>query len=449
MADDVFKIQISDGVADPVEATAGTLIAITANSKTSIGKEFKQWVAQNGAVLDNPYSETTTFIMPASNVVLGVQYVDIPIQITVRNGSYVSESGTNYYGSRIKITANDRVKEGYKFSHWNIISGADAILEDPNSSISYFILGVQEVLIEAVYEYILYDINLQYATPSSYTGHVGEIVTITALNRDNEGKVFREWHFTKGTPFNAKRSPTTITFGADELVGEALYNDIFRNVTIISGKSDKAGGIKGETITITANDRTPEGYKFKEWILRSGDITIGSTKDAQTTFEIVLEDVEVEATYEFIEYSITVRNATVDKTNAHVGETINLVADDKTLSNLKFSEWEILKGSINIAQEISTSFTMVPSDVEIEAKYVQRVKPDASNYLSLYGIPDKLYGIIESKINYSKNNVTNSGDREFTFKWTTPNDGQQGELLRDTIYNVVEACFILSKNQNS
>ena len=450
MPDTIYKIQISDGTANPVQGIAGTLITITANSKANIGKAFKQWVqVQGGAVLENAQSETTTFTMPRSDVVIGAEYKDVSIDVLVRNGSYVSSSGkNNYYGSTITITANDRSKEGLKFVEWKVISG-DVVLTDASASKTTFLADTKNVILEATYDYEIYQASIGFGLASSYSGKIGDTITIEAFDRSEEGKVFSKWVFNVGSPKDYYSPTTTITFGADRLDGWAEYTDIPRTYKITYGTADKKSAIKDEKVTITATDRTPEGYKFKTWKFISGDTTLNDLTSPTTFFIVNLTDVEVEAEYDFIEYAITTKNATSDKATAHLGEIVTLTAEDKTDSNLKFSEWEILKGLINIPQTNPASFTMIPSEVEIEAKYVQKSKPlDQSNYVSVSGIPDKLYGLIESKVAFSKNDYTNSGDREMTFEWSTPEDGQQGALLRDTLYHVVEASLVVSKNQN-
>lgn len=448
MPDTIYKIQISDGTANPVEAVAGTKVTITANSKANIGKGFKQWVqVQGGAVLENPQSEITTFTMPRSDVVIGAEYQNVAINVTIRNGSYKSSLGADYYGSTITINANDRTGEGLQFKTWKVISGG-VTLGDLTKSTTSFTLGTAAVILEAEYELITYNANIGFADASSYTGNIGDTITITAFDRATEGKVFWRWVFSIGVPADTYSSTTTITFGADRLDGWAEYKDIVRQINVENGKASSSTGIKDDTITITATDRTPEGYKFKTWKIIKGDITLKDELNARTTFQVVLEDVEIVAEYDFIEYAIKTTNATSDKATAHLGEIVTLTADDKTDANLKFSEWEIIKGLINIPQTNPASFTMIPSEVEIEAKYIQKAKPiDTSDYVSLSGIPDKLYGLIVSKIAYSKTEITNNGDREMTFSWRTPEDGQQGALLRDTLYHVVEASLVVSKNQ--
>ena len=94
---------------------------------------------------------------------------------------------------------------------------------------------------------------------------------------------------------------------------------------------------------------------------------------------------------------------------------------------------------------------MVPSEIEIEAVYVQRSKPiDQDNFTILQGRRDKIYGIVESKVSYSRYNTTakDNSTREMGFKWLTPEDGVQGASGRDTATHLIEGYMVISKNQS-
>ena len=62
-----------------------------------------------------------------------------------------------------------------------------------------------------------------------------------------------------------------------------------------TGSGDYA---EGANVEITA-DSTPDGKYFKEWKVIKGEITLGSTTDTTTSFEMPASDVEVTAVYEY------------------------------------------------------------------------------------------------------------------------------------------------------
>lgn len=83
------------------------------------------------------------------------------------------------------------------------------------------------------------------------------------------------------------------TKGAPDTVYAAdTYKVIVNNGT---GSGDYA---EGDNVEITA-DSTPDGKYFKEWKVIKGEITLGSTTDTTTSFEMPASDVEVTAVYEY------------------------------------------------------------------------------------------------------------------------------------------------------
>lgn len=83
------------------------------------------------------------------------------------------------------------------------------------------------------------------------------------------------------------------TKGAPDTVYAAdTYKVIVNDGT---GSGDYA---EGDNVEITA-DSTPNGKYFKEWKVIKGEITLGSTTSATTSFEMPASDVEVTAVYEY------------------------------------------------------------------------------------------------------------------------------------------------------
>lgn len=83
------------------------------------------------------------------------------------------------------------------------------------------------------------------------------------------------------------------TKGAPDTVYAAdTYKVIVNNGT---GSGDYA---ESANVEITA-DSTPNGKYFKEWKVIKGEITLGSTTDTTTSFEMPASDVEVTAVYEY------------------------------------------------------------------------------------------------------------------------------------------------------
>lgn len=91
---------------------------------------------------------------------------------------------------------------------------------------------------------------------------------------------------TKGTP--------------DTVYAADTYKVTVNNGT---GSGDYA---EGDNVEITA-DTAPNGKYFKEWKVIKGEITLGSTTDTTTSFEMPASDVEVTAVYEYDAPSIVIQ----------------------------------------------------------------------------------------------------------------------------------------------
>jgi len=124
-----------------------------------------------------------------------------------------------------------------------------------------------------------------------------------------------------------------------------------------------ASGEEGTRITLTA---VPEdGYRFKEWEVVSGDVTIEND-----SFVLGDEDVEIRAIFEKLPdpvYDVTVTtdgNGTAGAAPASgkTGTEILLIAVPE--DGYRFKEWEVVSGDVTIEND---SFVLGDEDVEIRA----------------------------------------------------------------------------------
>ncbi len=148
-------------------------------------------------------------------------------------------------------------------------------------------------------------------------------------------------------------------------------------VTVTSGgngtaSASPAKAVAGAEITLTAMPN--EGYRFKEWEVISGGVTIVDDK-----FTMPNNNVEIKAIFEKdapptpTEYTVTVTTegggtASASPAKAVAGAEITLTATPKTGYHLK--EWEVISGGVTIVDD---KFTMPDSDVEVKAVFEEDV----------------------------------------------------------------------------
>ena len=155
-------------------------------------------------------------------------------------------------------------------------------------------------------------------------------------------------------------------------------------VTVTSGgngtaSASPAKAVAGAEIRLTA--KPDEGYRFKEWEVMSGNVTIKDDK-----FTMPSANVEVKAVFEKdappapTEYTVTVTNdgngtASASPAKAATGTEITLTATPKTGYHLK--EWEVISGNVTIKDD---KFTMPNNNVEIKAIFEKDAPPTPTEY---------------------------------------------------------------------
>ena len=175
----------------------------------------------------------------------------------------------------------------------------------------------------------------------------------------------------------------------DSVIPPTTYTVTISNDGNGSGTASPSAAVVGTEITLTATPNT--GYRFKEWEVISGGVTITNNK-----FTMPDSNVEVRALFEKdappapTEYTVTVTSggngtASVSHAKAVVGTEITLTATPDT--GYRFKEWEVISGGVVI---ISNKFTMPDGNVEIRAIFAmisQQTAPDPVNENT--GIPSQ------------------------------------------------------------
>ena len=205
------------------------------------------------------------------------------------------------------------------------------------------------------------------ATPSTATA--GTTITLTAT--PNTGYHFKEWQVVSGG--------VTVTGGKFTMPGSnvevmaifELIPAVRHDVTVSddghgTGSADPASATAGTEITLSA---VPEaGYRFREWKVISGGVTITGGK-----FTMPDSNVEVMAVFEpipAVKYDVTVKGsyASASGTGSYsAGETVTIRAGSR--KNYAFNGWTSDDVDIADPGSANTSFVMPDGDVTVTANW--------------------------------------------------------------------------------
>lgn len=143
------------------------------------------------------------------------------------------------------------------------------------------------------------------------------------------------------------------------------------SIEVTHGRGSDAEAVSGKQVSITAEDRGKEGYKFSKWAVLSGDVTLANAEQAETTFMMGCQDVKLEAIYVREGHSIRVIDGTADKNTAYKDEKVTITAKDRSSEGKTFVKWNVLAGGVTLADASSpsTTFVMGTQEVTVQAVY--------------------------------------------------------------------------------
>ena len=192
------------------------------------------------------------------------------------------------------------------------------------------------------------------------TAFNGQKVTVTSTVPETEDRKFDGWEVTT--------APAGFTISADKLkqkefsfimpTGNVELTAHHSNKLEVSGGTAEVNGNAVDfarldaDVTVTADDRSAEGYQFDHWVVSSGDI--GKTGDdlKANPLKFTMPDAAVKLTAVY-RAAVKVSNGTAQVGTANgetvyalEGDTVTVTGHDSNASFSKFVGWKLKKGSL-------------------------------------------------------------------------------------------------------
>jgi LPXTG-motif cell wall-anchored protein len=224
--------------------------------------------------------------------------------LLVENGT---GSGDYEVEADVTITAND-APDGQRFKEWSITPSVSFVENTSKfSQTSIFIMPAQPVVATAIYEAIPapeYTITIQTddnGTASANLNSAAKGTEITLTTTANGGYKFKEWQVISG---GVTITDNRFTMPAANVTLKAIFEAIPAPIYTITIQDDGNGtaaanlnsAAKGTEITLTTTANN--GYKFKEWQVVSGDVTITDNRFIMPAANVTLKAIFSESTNE-------------------------------------------------------------------------------------------------------------------------------------------------------
>lgn len=351
---------------------------------------FDHWEAEgpDGWALteEQKGAESFTLKVPKGNVTLKAVYKTLHT-VTVINGTAQNGETTIKAVAGEKITLTPNLPGDQEFDCW--YSEEINLREDQRKTPELtFKMRDFDITIEAKSKQ-LYFVELADADTKANgeSGKVevksGEDVTIVAPER--EGWKFIRWEVSDNAHLdNATASEAHFTMPSGNVSVEAVYYE-YHTITMTDDKGtaynekgeEITRAVQGDVITIKAKNR--EDHEFNRWVITPDNGTLAGKNDPETTFTMPDEAVVVDAKYKHLQ-GITVNGGApyyMDGTpveTAKAGETIVIVAEDRSKDGLRFAYWEVNSDKeVNVEGGEKATFEMVNAPVELTAHYEAQI----------------------------------------------------------------------------
>lgn len=390
-----YTLTLNDGVLadgseiDPEGYDAGTQLTVNAADRTAEGLVFAGWIAEPAdAPLSDAAASQTVLTMPSGNVTLTANYEqmqtetqtpeqsesgdgsegspDIPTtyEVTVINGVLAGGASTGSYeaGSWVDVAANDRTAEGLAFTGWSA-EPAEVGLSDQTASVTGFTMPEYGVTLTANYEQIQTEPQTQAQTEPQ-TEPQTQVQTEPQTQAQSEPQTESE---------TQPQSETGDPSGGSEDI-TATYE-----VTVTDG-SGAGSYAAGTQVSVSANDRTAEGFVFDGWSVDSLNVEIADLKAPSISFIMPESAVVLTAHYKASEqsnvYTVTLEGGVLSdgavSGTFKEGDTVTVKAP--AAEGKKFVGWagtDANGAEIAFADKANpeTTFQMPAGAVSVKANY--------------------------------------------------------------------------------
>ncbi|GHT42201.1 hypothetical protein AGMMS49965_13260 [Bacteroidia bacterium] len=336
------------------DATSTFSITATPNR----GWRFVNW-SSTGGTIANVNNATTNFSMPAHDVEITANFVQIDYTYTITNGDGTFTDEHKHYGDVVAYNAGTP-PIGKVFDHWTV----SGVTMDTTKANGTFVMPDNAVTLVAVFKWADYSFTVVGGTGSQPAVHYGDTVNYAA--NIPVGYEFVRWISSDIYP--PENASGSLSMPAKNVTITAEIRMIDYSLTVIGGTGS---GIKHYGDNVYVDATVPIGKRFDSWT------TTGISPEPHTQhreFSMPANDVEMEAHFDWIYHNISkVSNPTdggtfnISAETAHYSEQVELIPFPAT--GYKLISFSTTGGTISYNETDGYFLTMPNSDVTVTANF--------------------------------------------------------------------------------
>lgn len=205
------------------------------------------------------------------------------------------------------------------------------------------------------------------------------------------GTSYKYYTEESGKPIDPATDPIKnhLTSGYLRITPVTAHAITVTNGTSKVGGADVSTAYADQTVTVTPDDRTAEGYQFVRWEVVSGIADaelIRSTTDNTATFTMPDEDVKLWARYNKL-FTVTTNDAKADVTTGIPGTEVTVTAN--VPAGEKFTGWKVECSDPDFKYDESgetVTFKMPKANVTVTAEHKTKRSVTVNNKLAASGL---------------------------------------------------------------